>query len=116
MLVYTNTRSVAPSFLFAVGTATRVIVMLLMLLGLTSLLSLHIGFKHGLHKDHTLIDPKLLVGLLELRGLTCCCHKGLTIAVIMMAVQGVVCLVRAAMGFAMLAKLLIASLLRDSIT
>jgi hypothetical protein len=33
-----------------------------------------------------------------------------------MAVQGVVDLVEAAVGFAMLAKLFIASLLRDSIT
>ncbi len=46
--------------------------------------------------------------------LTCCCRKGLTIAVIATAVQGVVGLVGTAVGFAMLAKLLTATLLRDS--
>ena len=76
-----------------------------MLLRLTSFLSLYIGFEHGLHKGHALIAPKLLVGLLGLRGLTCCCLEGLTIAVIATAVQGVVGLVGAAMGFATLAKL-----------
>ncbi len=62
--------------------------------------------------------PKLLVGLLGLRGrgLTCCCPNELTIPVIAAAVQGVVCLVGATASFAMLAKLLTASLLRDSIT
>jgi hypothetical protein len=59
---------------------------------------------------------KLLVGLLGLRGCTCRCRKGLTIAVIATAVQGVVGLVGAALGFATLAKLLTASLLRDTIT
>jgi hypothetical protein len=57
--------------------------------GLTRFLSLYIGLKHGLHKGHTLIAPKLLVGLLGLRGLICCCHKRLTNAVIATAVQGV---------------------------
>ncbi len=47
-------------------------------------------------------------------GLTCCSLKGLAIAVIAMAVQGVVGLVGTAMGFATLAKLLTATLLRDS--
>jgi hypothetical protein len=87
-----------------------------MLLGLTSFLSLYIGLEHGLHEGHILIAPKLLVGLLGLRGLTCCCYKGLTIAVIASAVQGVVCLIGAAVGFAMLEKLLTASLFGDSIT
>jgi hypothetical protein len=64
-------------------------------------------------KIHALIAPKLLVELLGLRGLTCCCLEGLTIAVIAMAVQGVVDLVGTVMGLAILAKLLTAILLRD---
>jgi hypothetical protein len=99
-----------------VGTPTGVIVMLLTLLGFTSFLSLYIGLKHGLHEGHTLIALKLLIGLLELRGLTCCCHAGLAIAVIATAVQSGVCLVGANGSFAMLAKPLTASLLRDLIT
>jgi hypothetical protein len=90
--------------------------MLLMLLGLTSFLSLYIGLKHGLNEGNTLIAPKLFVELPGLRGFTCCYYKGLTIAVIATAVQGVVCMVGAAMDFATLAKLLTASLLRDWIT
>ncbi len=43
-----------------------------------------------------------------------CCLEGLTIAVIATAVQGVVGLVGTALGLAMLAKLLIATLLRYS--
>jgi hypothetical protein len=116
MLVYTKTCVVAPSLLFIIGTATGVMVTLLMFLGLTRFLGLYTGLEHGLHKGHTLIAPKLLVGLLGLRGLTCCCCKGLTIAVIATAVQGVVGLVGVAVGFATLAKLLTASLLRDSTT
>jgi hypothetical protein len=58
--------------------------------------------------------PRLLVGLLGLRGLTCCCLKGLTIAVIATAVQGVVGCEGSAMGLATLAKLLTATFLRDS--
>jgi hypothetical protein len=76
--------------------------MLLTLLGLTSFLSLKIGLNHGLHKGHTPVAPKLFVGLLGLRGLTCCCHKGLTIAIIAMAVHGVVGMVEVTMGFATL--------------
>jgi hypothetical protein len=57
--------------------------------------------------------PQILVGLHGLRGLTCCCHKGLAIAVIAMAVQGVLGLLGTVMGFAMLAKLLAATLFRD---
>ncbi len=68
MLVYTKTRVVTLSFLFTGGTATRVMVTLLLLLGLTSLLSFYIGLKHGLHKGHALIAPKLFVWLLGLRG------------------------------------------------
>jgi hypothetical protein len=85
-LVYTKTRVITPIFLFTVRTANGVIVTLLTFLGLTSFLSLYIGLKHGLHEGHTLIVPKLLVGLLGLRGLTCCCLEGLTIAVIATAV------------------------------
>ncbi len=86
-----------------------------MLLRLTGFfLAFHISLKHGLHEDHALIAPKLLVGLLGLRGLTCCCLKGLTNAVIAMAVQGVVGLEGTAVGFATLAELLTATLLRDS--
>ncbi len=86
-----------------------------MFLRLTSfLLAFHISFKHGLHEGHALITPRLLVGLLGLRGLTCCCLEGLTVAVIATAVQGVVGCEETAMGLAMLAKLLTATLLRDS--
>jgi hypothetical protein len=77
----------------------------LALLRLTGfLLAFHISLEHGLHKIHALIAPKLLVGFLGLRGLTCCYLKGLTIAVIAMAVQDVVGLVGTAVGFARLAN------------
>jgi hypothetical protein len=78
------------------------------------LLAFHISLKHGLHEGHALIAPRLLVGLLGLRGLTCCCREGLTIAVIAMAVQGVMGLEGTAVGLATLAKLLTVTLLRDS--
>jgi hypothetical protein len=78
------------------------------------LLDFYISLEHGLHEGHTLIAPRLLVGLLGLRGLTCCCLEGLTIAVIATAVQGVVRCEGSAMGLALLAKLLTATLLRDS--
>ncbi len=85
-----------------------------MFLRLTSfLLAFHISLEHGLHECHALIAPRILIGLLGLRGLTCCCLEGLTIAVIVMAVQGVVGLEGTALGFAMLAELLTATLLRD---
>jgi hypothetical protein len=62
-----------------------------MLLRLTDfLLAFHTSLEHGLHEGHAHIAPRLLVGLLGLRGLTCCCYKGLTIAVLATAVQGVV--------------------------
>ena len=86
-----------------------------MLLRLTGfLLAFHISLEHGLHEGHALIAPKLLVGLLGLRGLTRCRLKGLTIAAIVLAVQGVVGVVGTAVGFATLAKLLTATLLRGS--
>ncbi len=68
----------------------------------------------GLHEGHAFIAPRLLVGLLGLRGLTCCCLEGLTIAVIAMAVQGVVGCEATAVDFATLAEPLTATLLRDS--
>ncbi len=109
-LVYTKTRVVAPSFLFTpVGTVTGDIVTLLLLLKLTSFLSLYIGLKHGQHEGHTLITPNFLVGLLGLRGLTCYCREELTIAIVATVVQGVLGLVGATVGFAMLAKLLTAN-------
>jgi hypothetical protein len=75
--------------------------MLLTFLRLTGfLLAFHISLKHGLHEGHDLIAPRLLVGLIRVRGLTCCCLEGLTIAVIEMAVQGVVGLEGTAMGLA----------------
>ncbi len=77
------------------------------------LLDFYISLEHGLHEGHALIAPRLLVGLLGLRGLTCCL-EGLTIAVIATAVQGVVCREGSAMGLAPLAKLLTVTLLRDS--
>jgi hypothetical protein len=78
------------------------------------LLAFYISLEHGLHEGYALFAPRLLVGLLGLRGLTCCCLEGLTIAVIAMAVQGVVRPEGSTMGLAPLAKLLIATLLRDS--
>ncbi len=78
------------------------------------LLAFYISLEHGLHKCHALIAPRLLVGLLGLRGLTCCCLEGLTIAVIATAVQGVVRREGSTMSLAPLAKLLSATLLRDS--
>jgi hypothetical protein len=78
------------------------------------LLAFCISLKHGLHEGHILITPRLLLGLLGLRGLTCCSLEGLAIAVIAMAVQGVVHRERTTMGLALLAKLLTATFLRDS--
>jgi hypothetical protein len=115
MLVYTKSRVDVPSFLFTIGTVTGVVVMFLTFLRLTGFfLAFHISLKHGLHEGHALIAPRLLVGLLGLRGLTCCCLEGLTIAVIAMAVQGVVRPEGSVMGLALLAKLLTATLLWDS--
>jgi hypothetical protein len=89
MLVYTKSRVALPSSLFTVGTVTGVVVMFLTFLRLTGfLLVFHISLKHGLHEGHALIAPRLLVGLLGVRELTCCYLKGLTIAVIATAVQG----------------------------
>ncbi len=65
-------------------------------------------------KSHALIALKLLIGLLGLRELTCFCLEGLTVAVIATAVQGFVGMVGTAVGLAMLAKNLTATLLRDS--
>ncbi len=114
-LVYTKSRVAVRSSLFTVGTVTGVIVTFLTFLRLTGfLLAFYISLKHGLHKGHALIHPRLLVRLLGLRGITCCCFKGLTIAVIATAVQGVVGLEGTTMGFATLAELLTAILLRDS--
>jgi hypothetical protein len=113
--VYTKSRVVVPSSLFTVGTVTGVIVTFLTFLRLTGfLLALYISLEHGLHEGHALITPRLLVELLGLRGLTCCYLKGLTISVIATAVQGVVGLEGTAMGFAKLAELFTATLLRDS--
>jgi hypothetical protein len=115
MLVYTKSCIPIPSFLFAVRTVTGVIVTFLTFLRLTGfLLAFHISLKHGLHEGHALIAPRLLVELLGLRGLTCCCLEGLTIAVIATAVQDVVRCEGSAVGLAMLAKLLTTTLLRDS--
>jgi hypothetical protein len=114
MLVYTKPCVAIPSFLFTVKTDTGVIVTFLMLLRLTGfLLAFCISLKDGLHEGHARIAPRLLVGLLGLRGLTCCCLKGLTIAVIATAVQGVVGLVGTAVGLATLARLHTVILLRD---
>ncbi len=88
--------------------------MLLMLFSLIGfLLAFHMSLKHGLHEGYALIAPRLLVGLLGLRGLTCCCLEGLTIAVIATAVQDVVGLVGTAVDLATLEKHLTATLLRD---
>jgi hypothetical protein len=77
------------------------------------LLAFYIILEHGLHEGHALVAPRLLVGLLGLRELTCCCLEGLTIAIIATAVQGVVGCEGFATGLAPLAKLLTATLLRD---
>jgi hypothetical protein len=91
MLVYTKSRVAVPSSLFTVGTVICVIVTFLTFLRLPGfLLAFYISLKHGLHEGHARIAPRLLVGLLGLRGLTCCYLKGLTVAVIAMAAQGVV--------------------------
>jgi hypothetical protein len=114
MLDYTKSCVTVPSFLFAVGTVTGVIVVPLALLRFTGFLpAFHVSLEHGLHEGHALNAPKLLVGLLGLRGLTCCCLEGLTIAVIATSVQGVVGLVGTAVGLATLAEPLTATLLRD---
>jgi hypothetical protein len=114
-LVYNKSHVAVPSFLFTVRTVTGVIVTFLTFLRLTGfLLAFHPSLEHGLHEGHALIAPRLLVGLLGLRGLTCCCLEGLTFAVIAMAVQGVVGLEETAVGFATLAELLTATLLKDS--
>ncbi len=78
------------------------------------LLAFCISLKHGLKEGLILIAPRLLVGLLGLRGLTCCSLKGLAVAVIAMTVQGVMRCERIAMGLALLAKFRHATLLRDS--
>jgi hypothetical protein len=116
MLVNTKSRVTVPSSLFTVRkTVTGVVVTFFTLLRLTGfLLAFCISLKHGLLEGHALITPRLLAGLLGLRGLACCYLKGLTIAVIATAVQGVVGLEGTAVGFAMLAELLTATLLRDS--
>jgi hypothetical protein len=115
MLVYIYPRVAVPSFLFTIGTVTGVVVTFLTFLRLTGfLLAFYISLEHGLHEGHALITPRLLVGLPGLRGLTCCCLEGLTIAVIAMAVQGVVHREGFTMGLAPLAKLLFATFLRDS--
>ncbi len=89
--------------------------MLLTLLRLTSfLLAFCISLEHGLHESHALIAPRLLEGLLGLRGLTCCCLERLTIAVIATVVQGLMGLVGTAVGLATLAILLTVTLLRES--
>jgi hypothetical protein len=114
MLFYTKSHVTISSFLFAVRTVTGVIVTPFALLRLTGfLLALHISLEH-LHEGHSLIAPKLLAGLLRLSGLTWLCLKGLTIAVIAAAVQGVVGLVGTAVGLARPSELLTATLLRDS--
>jgi hypothetical protein len=101
MLVYTKSRVTIPSSLFTVGTVTGVIVTFLTFLKFTGfLLAFYISLKHGLHEGHALIAPRLLVGLLRLRGLTCCYLEGLTVAVVATAVQGVVGLEGTAVDFA----------------
>jgi hypothetical protein len=117
MLVYLKSRVTGPNFLFTVGITRRVIIALLALFaGLLLFLKPFLkGLKHDCHIRHLLIAPILLVGLLCIGGLTCGCAKGLTILVILATLIGIVHLVGAAMSLAVLAKLLTANLLRDSI-
>jgi hypothetical protein len=77
-------------------------------------LAFHISLEHGLHEGHILVAPKLLVGLLGLSGFSCHSLEGLAVAVIATTVQGVMRRERTAMGLALLAKLLTATLLGDS--
>ncbi len=84
MLIYTKSYVVAPSSLFSVGTATRVILTLLAFLRLNWFLDFCISLKHGLHEGHTLIAPKILVGLLGIGWLSRGSAKGLTILIIAM--------------------------------
>ncbi len=77
-------------------------------------LAFHISLEHGLHEGHTLVTPKFLVGLLGLSGLSCYSLEGLAVAVIATTVQCVMRRERTAMGLALLAKLLTATLLGDS--
>jgi hypothetical protein len=105
---------VVPSFLFTIGTVTGVIVTFLTFLRLTGyFLAFCISLEHGLHEGHILVAPKLLVGLLGLSGLTCCSLKGLAVSVLATTVQGVMHRERTAMGLALLAELLTATLFRD---
>jgi hypothetical protein len=114
MLVYTKSLVTVPSSLFTVRTVTGVIVTFLTFLRLTGfLLAFYISPEHKMHEGYALIAPRLLVELLGLRGLTCCCLEGLTIAAIAAAVQGVVGLEGTAVGLAMLAELLTATLPGD---
>ncbi len=99
MLVYTKFCVAVPSFLFTVRIVTGVIVMFLMFLRLTGfLLAFYISLEHILHAGHAPTTSRLLVHLLGLRGLTCCYLKGLTIAVVATAVQGVMGLEGTAVG------------------
>ncbi len=114
MLVYTKSHVAVPSSRVTVRTVTGVKVTFLLLLRLAGFhLAFCISLKHGLHEGHALIAPRFLVGTLELRGLICCYLKGLTIAVIATAVQGVVGLEGSPMGVATLAELLTETILRD---
>jgi hypothetical protein len=78
--------------------------MLLVFLGMPSFLGFPIIPKHCLREGHTLITPNFFVGLLKIKWLSHGCAKGLIIFVIAIAFTSVVCLVGAAMGFAMLAN------------
>jgi hypothetical protein len=115
MLVYNKSYVIAPSFLFTVGTATRVILMLLALHGLTSFLGFCISLKHGMHEG-LLLPPILFVRPLNIRWFSCSSSMGLTILDIATTVHCVVHLVGTAVSLAMLAKLLITCHLRDLIT
>jgi hypothetical protein len=57
---------------------------------------------------------RTVLSFLGMINVTCCCREGLTIAVIAMAVQGVMGLEGTTVGLATLAKLLTATLLSDS--
>ncbi len=71
MLFYTKSHVAVPSFLFTVGTVTGVIFAPLALLRHAGfLLAFCKSLQHGLHKSRALVAPKLLVGLLGLRGLS----------------------------------------------
>ncbi len=86
----------------------------LVLLRLTNpFLALLDAFEHHHHVGYAVIAPKLLLGPLSIRGLTCTRAEGRTFLIIVMTVAHII---HATVGLAVLAKLLGVRLLWDSIS